>query len=929
MTISATFPVDASGIDGETISLEATNISGVPVSGCPIGETWEKEGEGGEAFESTEWSSPSYVSANKVSAPAPGANEKNYIYGEVKTTKAEFAGQLTNSAGYILISIGSIITPNQGIKVDLVYAGASGTRVNLGPNNTADHVEWTNEVISISLTLETSGTGVQVTALCSGGGVEDSVSKFYEKGGDWWLTDVYLQNVFSNNDSALFSTYIVASSGLPNQCTGEVPEVIHDVKLQPDNVTVATTNPALIALDGSMDGKSLEWTIRTDEVIGVIGCDPQYTFYGRGAGFASFAVSDWDYYGGVADILGDGSTSFNSGVFGNITNYANKSNLNKYTNTLIVNVSANAFTSELAFAQLASLDAIFHPYFLTSASGLRIRDAGWGGETTPVTPEWLDEDVTIAVEISRTGGDICVSWTASGGGVSYTSQETCLTDSNIGSELFLSVYRTTSITGVNKSQCKSWYFVGEGFESQCTGETPIYDSITSDLIPLSVLHFLSQPPANVSLVEGETLLLDYEWGGVSGSEVGCKIGDRYSNVGKNITPFNTNDFNTTPIIEPDGTATLVSTGEVVYVPSTTPSSGLTISELKCLLIPRTTSSSAVLKSRLANFDTFHVGFYWTGTTAKFRLNDNIGGNTETPYREEYYNTPVEIVLRVDSDYIDSNSIRVATLTVSYAGMSDTITIESTYWPSSVNPKGFATSGGSVSSLVTFYGVASSGLDEDCTGIGYESTVTLKKGSDILDGPTVTTDTTYQFSKLAELDDSGDYTLTVENDGRALVSDVSAVTVGKDFSSMVTYEPDTGDPKMFQTADGFSLKFEGGVPVMEKGFENSALLSIGTEDYYQNPLATQAGDVMAGNFIEESKKAITINQIRVIEEAAKQCFLWMITDGLAKSVDAVMSNVTGLGYKIEISIVSPTDEKAILIYNKNGENWVLQQQEGSK
>jgi hypothetical protein len=58
----------------------------------------------------------------------------------------------------------------------------------------------------------------------------------------------------------------------------------------------------------------------------------------------------------------------------------------------------------------------------------------------------------------------------------------------------------------------------------------------------------------------------------------------------------------------------------------------------------------------------------------------------------------------------------------------------------------------------------------------DSTVTLKKDTVPIYGPVVTAETEYTYSKTAELSDSGEYELTVENDGRTLVSDVVSLTV---------------------------------------------------------------------------------------------------------------------------------------------------------
>lgn len=139
------------------------------------------------------------------------------------------------------------------------------------------------------------------------------------------------------------------------------------------------------------------------------------------------------------------------------------------------------------------------------------------------------------------------------------------------------------------------------------------------------------------------------------------------------------------------------------------------------------------------------------------------------------------------------------------------------------------------------------------------------------------------------------------------------------------EIDTGDPKMFFNESGFSLNYINGVPVMEDGIENTSHISLSTQKWFLNVAARKASEVLFSSFETEAKKSITVNQLKLIESAAVRSFDWMITEGSAKSVSASISNVTGFGYKLTVSIISPTDEENVLIWGKNGTNWILQQQ----
>lgn len=135
----------------------------------------------------------------------------------------------------------------------------------------------------------------------------------------------------------------------------------------------------------------------------------------------------------------------------------------------------------------------------------------------------------------------------------------------------------------------------------------------------------------------------------------------------------------------------------------------------------------------------------------------------------------------------------------------------------------------------------------------------------------------------------------------------------------------GDPKMFVSSDGMTLKFENGLPVMDDGLENISTISLGTEaNFAFNKVAKNSEESVGSSFIEESLKAITKNQISVVEDAAERSFDWMIKSGIANSVTASMVYVRDYGYQIKIVITPPTGEDRILVYSKNGENWVNQQ-----
>jgi hypothetical protein len=135
----------------------------------------------------------------------------------------------------------------------------------------------------------------------------------------------------------------------------------------------------------------------------------------------------------------------------------------------------------------------------------------------------------------------------------------------------------------------------------------------------------------------------------------------------------------------------------------------------------------------------------------------------------------------------------------------------------------------------------------------------------------------------------------------------------------------GDPKMFLTVDGMDLNFVEGVPLMEAGLENVAIITLGTEaNFALNKVARNGYEAVGSTFIEESKKAITANQIRIVEDAAERGFDFAVESGLIKAALAELVYAESVGYQIRITLTPPTGADTILVYSRNGENWVYQQ-----
>lgn len=138
-------------------------------------------------------------------------------------------------------------------------------------------------------------------------------------------------------------------------------------------------------------------------------------------------------------------------------------------------------------------------------------------------------------------------------------------------------------------------------------------------------------------------------------------------------------------------------------------------------------------------------------------------------------------------------------------------------------------------------------------------------------------------------------------------------------------PLEGDVKMYLTSQGVDVKISDGLLAMENGLENIALISLFTEEGYAlNVLARNGAEFVGSSFLKETRKTITRNQIKIVEDAAVRAFDWAVRDGLIKRAAANLAYYNSRGYELVVVITPPTGENQKLIFNKNGENWVYQQ-----
>jgi hypothetical protein len=130
----------------------------------------------------------------------------------------------------------------------------------------------------------------------------------------------------------------------------------------------------------------------------------------------------------------------------------------------------------------------------------------------------------------------------------------------------------------------------------------------------------------------------------------------------------------------------------------------------------------------------------------------------------------------------------------------------------------------------------------------------------------------------------------------------------------------GDPKLTLSVNGASVTFKGGQPVMDKGLENLALISLFTlPGWAGNVLFSDANQQIASTFLVSVEGPINLGKLVDIEQAARLA----LDNPAFGNVDIVVSNPEGHRINVVITIHPPGDDIKTLTLTKNGPNWLAQ------
>lgn len=134
----------------------------------------------------------------------------------------------------------------------------------------------------------------------------------------------------------------------------------------------------------------------------------------------------------------------------------------------------------------------------------------------------------------------------------------------------------------------------------------------------------------------------------------------------------------------------------------------------------------------------------------------------------------------------------------------------------------------------------------------------------------------------------------------------------------------GEPKLIMTPDGTTIEINGGQPVMDAGLENAALISLFTDpNWWGNQYLDGEFRIDDADFSGIVSGPITRTTFVQAESEAKRALQWMVDKGIASEIEATVSNRSGTGVDLEVTVRAPTGTRETLALRRYGSNWIRQ------
>lgn len=130
----------------------------------------------------------------------------------------------------------------------------------------------------------------------------------------------------------------------------------------------------------------------------------------------------------------------------------------------------------------------------------------------------------------------------------------------------------------------------------------------------------------------------------------------------------------------------------------------------------------------------------------------------------------------------------------------------------------------------------------------------------------------------------------------------------------------GDVYITLGLNGSTIHYKGGQPVMDKGLENQALISLFTDEGWAgNTLISDPDKKIGSDFMASTKKPITTDSLTEVEQAAVRA----LASPAFGRVTASATNPIANRLRVEILIEPPGQDSSQIILTRNGLNWQAQ------
>ena len=131
---------------------------------------------------------------------------------------------------------------------------------------------------------------------------------------------------------------------------------------------------------------------------------------------------------------------------------------------------------------------------------------------------------------------------------------------------------------------------------------------------------------------------------------------------------------------------------------------------------------------------------------------------------------------------------------------------------------------------------------------------------------------------------------------------------------------SGDVYITLSANGATIHYKGGQPVMDRGLENQAIIALfTTEGWAGNSLFPDPEQKIGSGFINATKQPITLSAINDVEQEAVRA----LASPAFGNVTVVATNPESDRYEISIRIEPPGHDSSEIILTRNGLNWQAQ------